>query len=124
MVKIGVVAGLTFVVAASGAASAIALAPGSSSVGATPSQAGARATYARAISASEPGGSCPAGLLVSLPAGSRLDGRAAPKRCSRKEALRLECPRASRIATGSARLLQTATFAPNDTGVPLAVAIG
>jgi hypothetical protein len=124
IVKIGVTAALVWVAAPAQAQPATALAPGSATVSASPGQAGAGATYALGVLASEPRGAYPAGLLISLPAGSRLDGRSAPKRCSRKAALRLGCPRASRIGVGSAQLLQTATFSPIDTGVPLTVGIG
>ena len=124
MVKIGVVAGLISVAVPSQATRAEALAPGSATASANPAQAGAGAGYAFDLVASEPRGAYPSGLRISLPAGSRLDGRAVPKRCGRKAALRTECPRVSRIGVGSAQLLQTATFSPNDTGVPLTVGIG
>ena len=123
IVKSRVFVALIFVGAAWQAPTAEALAPGSAAVSANPNLAGGGAAYTFDVSASEPRGAYPATVLISLPPSSRLDGRSAPKRCSRKAALRLACPRASRIGVGSAQLLQTATFQANDTGVPLTVAI-
>jgi hypothetical protein len=100
------------------------LAPTSAGAVATPAISGAPAVYTLRIAASEPRGAYPSALTLSLPAGTRLDGRAVPRRCTRKAALALRCPRASRVGFGQAQLLQTATFLRDDPGVPLTVVIG
>src|SRR5262245_10928967 len=123
MVKSGLFAALLLAAAASCAQAADALAPASARVSVDPNRAGAGAALGIEVTAAEPRGAYPGGIAVSLPAGSTLDGRGAPKRCSRRAALRNRCPRASRIASGVAHLLQTATFAVSDPGVPLTVAI-
>ncbi len=105
-------------------AGAEAAAPVSGRVVAAPARAGAGADYAIDLAAAEPRGAYPARLLVVLPAGARLDGRAVPVRCPHRLALLSRCPRASRIAHGRARLVQTATFSASDPGVVLTVAIG
>jgi hypothetical protein len=110
--------------AASHASAAQALALASERVTAIPPLAGAPATYSLEIAASEPRGAYPSALSLSLPPGTRLDGRALPQRCKRNAALTGHCPRASRVALGQAQLLQTATFSASDPGVPLTVAIG
>lgn len=108
------------------AAQALASASASASarVSAIPPLAGAPATYSLEIAASEPRGAYPSALSLSLPPGTRLDGRALPRRCTRKAALAGHCPRSSRVGLGQAQLLQTATFSASDPGIPLTVAIG
>jgi hypothetical protein len=91
---------------------------------AAPALAGAPAGYTLHIAASEPRGAYPSALTLSLPPGTRLDGRAVRSRCARKAALAFHCPRGSRVGSGQAQLIQTATFSASDPGVPLTVAIG